>query len=181
MATTDSAVVAAAKELTDKIRIAADDLWELIAAAYQSKAWEALGYKNWDAYVTKELGELKIRIPKEDRREIVGTLRDAGLSLRAIAAATGYDKHTVTRDLQESRPHLVPAPKQRTKTCPPKTRQPEAGVKRAISVVAKVTTELASLDFDRELAGLREQALSDLQRAREALNTVITKLESLIS
>lgn len=93
-----------ARALTAKIRRATDDLWNLIVKAYQTRAWSALGYPSWDLYVQKELGDLKIRLPKESRREIMCSLRDNGLSLRAIASATGYDKHTVSRDTRDIRP-----------------------------------------------------------------------------
>lgn len=41
----------------------------------------------------------RLRIPREERSELVGSLRAAGLSQRAIAAATGLSQATVSREL----------------------------------------------------------------------------------
>ncbi|MGB8503256.1 MAG: hypothetical protein WCE29_13610, partial [Mycobacterium sp.] len=58
-----------------------------------------LGYANWDAYCEAEFGSLRVRLPREERRDVVCSLREAGLSIRAIASATGIDKNTVQTDL----------------------------------------------------------------------------------
>lgn len=55
---------------------------ELIVLAYQERAWEELGYSNWDACSARELGDLKLQLPKEgDRRKIMCTMCDRDLSL----------------------------------------------------------------------------------------------------
>jgi len=38
-----------------------------------------------------------LRLPREERSEVVASLRESGLSLRAIAAATGDSEPTVRR------------------------------------------------------------------------------------
>lgn len=43
-----------ARELTDRIRSAADMLWVLIARAHAGRAWEALGYSSFESYVREE-------------------------------------------------------------------------------------------------------------------------------
>ncbi|OKI14184.1 helix-turn-helix domain-containing protein [Streptomyces sp. CB03911] len=40
-----------------------------------------------------------LRLPREERQEIVASLRESGLSARAISAATGVSEPTVRRDL----------------------------------------------------------------------------------
>jgi soluble cytochrome b562 len=89
----------AARALTDRIKVAVEGTWLLIQDAYTSRAWAALGYPNWDAYCTEEFGASRLRLPREERQEVVASLRESGLSTRAIAAATGMDQSTVVRDL----------------------------------------------------------------------------------
>lgn len=88
-----------ARTLTDRIKVAVEGTWHLITEAYTSRAWAALGYSSWDDYCTREFGTSRLRLPREDRTETVGSLRDAGLSIPAIAAATGLGYGTVQRAL----------------------------------------------------------------------------------
>lgn len=89
----------AARRLTDKIKVGVEGVWHLIEEAYTSRAWAALGYSSWDDYCTREFGTSRLRLPREDRPEVVASLRESGLSLRAIASATGYSEPTVRRSL----------------------------------------------------------------------------------
>lgn len=89
-----------ARRLTDRIKAGVEAIWHLITEAYLTRAWAALGYASWDEYCVSEFGTSRISLPREDRREIVGSLREAGLSTRAIAAATGVSEPTVRRDLE---------------------------------------------------------------------------------
>lgn len=91
-----------ASEHTKKIRAWAEFGWQLIADAYQRRAWAALGYQTWDSYCNGEFPSVHLRLPREDRQQVVTSLRDAGLSTRAIAAATGLSKDTVNRTPQPS-------------------------------------------------------------------------------
>jgi hypothetical protein len=86
-----------ARALTDRIKVGVEACWQLIAEAYQSRAWAALGYSSWDDYTTREFGTSRLRLPREDRQDVVASLRDAGLSDRAIEAATGVSRRTHTR------------------------------------------------------------------------------------
>lgn len=103
-----------ARDLTDRIKIAVEGTWELIKEAYVSRAWEALGYRSWDDYCTREFGTSRLRLPREERQEVVASLRESGLSIRAIAAATGDSVGTVHDALgsgvQDRTPDPDPAP-----------------------------------------------------------------------
>lgn len=100
---------AEARALTDRIKVAVEGTWLLIEQAYLSRAWAALGYTSWDVYCTREFGTARLRLPREERQEVVASLRESGLSIRAIASATGVDKNTVAADLQMSEIH-TPGP-----------------------------------------------------------------------
>jgi transposase-like protein len=93
-----------ARALTDRIKIAVEGTWQLIREAYTSRTWAVLGYDTWDAYCTAEFGETRLKLPREERQEVVASLRDSGLSTRAIASATGLARNTVMRDLAQSEP-----------------------------------------------------------------------------
>lgn len=88
-----------ARHLTDRIRAALDTTWQMIRDAYLGRAWVALGYTSWDDYTTQEFGTARLRIPREERQEWVGSLRESGLTVRAIAQGTGLGIGTVHRAL----------------------------------------------------------------------------------
>ncbi|MGP9529620.1 helix-turn-helix domain-containing protein [Glutamicibacter sp. AOP5-A2-18] len=90
-----------ARNLTNEIRRALKFTWDLVIKAYQGQAWLALDYKTWNDYCVKEFGNQHIAIPREDRNEVIGSLRDAGLSTRAIVDATGLSKGTVSREIRK--------------------------------------------------------------------------------
>lgn len=89
----------AARRLTDRIKTGLDLLWELVAEAYVTRAWAALGYSSWDDYCTREFGTARLALPREERTQAVTSLRESGLSLRAIASATGQSLGKVQRQL----------------------------------------------------------------------------------
>src|SRR5699024_11172529 len=91
-----------ARDLTDKIRAGLEGVFEMIKSAYSGFAWASLGYGSWDEYVQREFGNLTLRPPREDREEILSSMRDAGMSIRAIATATQLSYGTVHSSLAAS-------------------------------------------------------------------------------
>lgn len=91
-----------ARELTDKIRRTLDFTWDMVAMAYKGQAWSVLGYASWDEYCTREFGSQRIAIPREERQEIVSSLREAGLSIRAISTVANVSYGTVRNELSKS-------------------------------------------------------------------------------
>lgn len=91
-----------ARAFTDRIKVAVEGTWLLIQEAYTSRVWAALGYDSWDAYCTTEFGQTRLRLPREERQEVVASLRENGLSVRAIASATGTGYGTVQREIAAS-------------------------------------------------------------------------------
>ncbi|MEV6791313.1 DUF4326 domain-containing protein [Streptomyces sp. NPDC051320] len=89
-----------ARTLTDRIKVAVEGTWLLIQEAYTSRAWAALDYATWDDYCAEEFGTSRLRLPREERQEVVASLRESGLSTRAIASATGMNQSTIARDLR---------------------------------------------------------------------------------
>ena len=99
-----------ARNLTDKIKAGTAALWELIKEAYASRAWASLGYASWDDYCTQEFGTSRIRLPREERQEVVASMREIGMSTRAIASATGTSHQTVANSLNAGVKNLTPDP-----------------------------------------------------------------------
>lgn len=99
-----------ARELTDKIKIAIDDAWHWIKQAYLSRAWLALDYASWDDYCTSEFGTSRLRLPREERQEVVSSMREIGMSTRAIASAAGVNRETVMQDMRQVVGNQPPEP-----------------------------------------------------------------------
>lgn len=91
-----------ARELTEEIKVDQATLWDKVVRAYTERAWQVLGYESWDAYCATEFRSVRLRLPLEERQDIVSSLRDAGLSIRGVASAIGISDQTVQRDLNSS-------------------------------------------------------------------------------
>lgn len=156
-----------ARALTDRIKIAVEGTWQLIREAYTTRTWAALGYDTWDAYCTAEFGDTRLRLPREERQEVVASLRDSGLSTRAIASATGVSQMQVSRDLRAAgEPNVSPVIGTDGKTYSAVTREPEV-------VDAELVDEPArhepSKQKRRPLPEAFTDAGRDLTRAAERL------------
>ncbi|RAU93513.1 hypothetical protein DQP58_16315 [Mycobacterium colombiense] len=79
-----------------------DELAALVTQAKAGRIHEALGYASWPAYLAYALAPLCSAKGRQARREIVAYLAEHGMSVRAIAAATGTAKSTVADDLRVS-------------------------------------------------------------------------------
>lgn len=100
-----------ARKLTDSLRTTLGVAWELVVRAFTERAWAALGYPSWDAYCAAEF-PYHLQLPKEERQQVIASLREAGLSGRAIAAATGVSEATVRNDLNAGAQYCAPQDRQ---------------------------------------------------------------------
>lgn len=119
-----------AEELTAEIRQRVGEVWTLITEAYFRRAWTALGYESWDGYCGSEFGSSRIRLPREERTDVVASLRDSGLSIRAISAATGDSYGTIQAEVIKS-DHLPTAPGGVTDSTPGQTDRVQAALAKA--------------------------------------------------
>lgn len=193
----------AARELTDRIRTHLEVACELIKQAFTSRAWAALSYATWDDYCASEFDNSRVRIPREDRAEVVASMREIGMSTRAIAAATGLSQRTISNEAREQNcsPDTVigldgkayqpkpPAPtpnslsesRAEQKTTPTSKRRP---ITKAFDTtryeLVKNTKSLVRLVDDKRFDQYAEQLAhshrSDLIRARDAIQVVIDRL-----
>ncbi|OHD15023.1 MAG: hypothetical protein A2Y38_25755 [Spirochaetes bacterium GWB1_59_5] len=104
MTSTELISASDARRITDQIKAGVEAVWHLVEQAYTSRAWSALGYRSWDDYCTREFGTSRLRLPREERQEVVASLRESGLSTRAIASATGLARNTVAKELAQIEP-----------------------------------------------------------------------------
>lgn len=100
-----------ARVITDRIIALVSTTWELVIQAYVGQAWTALGYDSWDAYCAAEFQATHLRLPLEERTEVVASLRDAGMPYRAIAAATGSSVGSVHQAANPERSKMNAADK----------------------------------------------------------------------
>lgn len=106
-----------ARRITERIRLTAgsareslDRLQRLMTEAQQRQAHVALGYASWTAYVADLFSEEPLRLPRDQRQELVGYLAGEGMSARSIAPIVGVSKSQVAADIQVSSPGHVPTP-----------------------------------------------------------------------
>lgn len=84
-----------ARELTDQIAEGLADVHALIVQAWEGQAWRAMDFDSWDAWIDASFRGLQLRPPREQRSEVVQSMREAGMSIRAIAQATDLGVGTV--------------------------------------------------------------------------------------
>ena len=170
---TEIAITASqARELTDRIKVGVEAIWELVKQAYQSRAWVALGYDSWDDYCTREFGTSRIRLPREERQEVVASMREIGMSTRAIASATGTNRETIRQEVSGDR-KLSPAPVTGTdgKTYTPRPQpQPEPEEPELPQATALPQADLDELNTEpptwQPAGHLRDTDLNDLKKEK---------------
>ena len=97
-----------ARELTDQIAEGLADVHSLIVQAWEGRVWEPLGYETWDAWIDANFRGLQLRPPREQRDEVVQSMREAGMSMRAISQATDLSYSTVQRVARAGDPNGSP-------------------------------------------------------------------------
>lgn len=143
-----------ARKITDRIINGTTVIGDLIAEAYLRRAWAVLGYDSWDAYVSGEFPDTPLALPREKRKEVVESLRGRGLSLRAIAAATGTNHQTVANDLAAVKAEAEAAAPEQV---------PTGGVEELDTSQAARLTELLEVQGERPLKDEENEELVTLE------------------
>lgn len=82
----------------ENIRTTTGHLLQTMADAWDQQDHLTLGYGSWAEYCRVEFdGRIALPRTRGDRRDLVRALSEAGLSQRAVAAATGMSRNTVAR------------------------------------------------------------------------------------
>lgn len=79
----------------------------LLDEAKAGRIHEALGFASWTAYVADSLGGT-LQLSGAARQAMVELMAGEGMSVRAIASATGVSKSTVSNDLAQVSNHWTP-------------------------------------------------------------------------
>jgi hypothetical protein len=89
-----------AEAITKRIRSSMGDLMTEIVKAHIGRAWIALNYESWGAYIKGEFNHAPLSLPRAERKAVTAVLRGQGMSTRAIAAVEGVSHETVAEDLR---------------------------------------------------------------------------------
>ncbi|MDY6871289.1 MAG: hypothetical protein SV966_12505 [Actinomycetota bacterium] len=171
----------------------------LLDDARRGQIHQTLGFTSWPAYVADVLGGT-LQLSGDARQAMVELMSSEGMSLRAIATATGVSKDTVSRDLAQvshdetpaalPHPSATPAtvtgldgkahPRHRPAPTPTTTRRRApfpgqfsggvAGLERIVNNLEKLTGDDRFRDFARSDAGAVSQG--SLRRYIAALQAV---------
>lgn len=188
-----------ARHLTDEIRQTLTLGHDLLIRAYTGQAWRPLGYESWDAYCAQEFYEARmVRLDREQRREIVAEMRQAGMSTPAIGAALGVSDETARRDIHAvstsvempTRITMTDGRERASTTTPARPTaargdQPEPFTDRYDKTVReflRVSRRFDRLhcedDFTQHRASLRRKHGRQITEALDALSLVARDLES---
>ncbi|WP_156763820.1 hypothetical protein [Mycobacterium sp. 852002-50816_SCH5313054-b] len=109
--------VSEARALTDKLKKTLADGEKMVRQLYSARADRLLDYTSWDLYVHSEFGGCMLRVPREERGELVRSL-NLTMGLRPIAAALGISLATaqraasgVSNETPGAQPKAKPVPK----------------------------------------------------------------------
>ena len=128
---------AEARDLTDRIRSTAEDLWSLLLEAHDRQAWKALGYGTWAEYVQTEFSMSRVHAHR---------LMDQGRVIREIEAASGVALpmgNTLSeREARDLKPHLEEvAGKVRDAVEQQRADQPDTPPERVAEITRRAVTE----------------------------------------
>lgn len=102
-------------------------LWNLIEEARNNSDDRILGYTSWTAYVSDAFSDEPMRLPRDERQQLVAMLAGEGMSTRAIAPIVGASRETVAADLRGGR-NLPPVEPEGVQDSPPHTDVPDLPV-----------------------------------------------------
>lgn len=75
---------------------------EQIVWQVENRAWEVLGYADWNEMRAAEYGGAAFMVPRAERPELVARLRRSGLTNQEVADTAGIDERTARRDFAQS-------------------------------------------------------------------------------
>lgn len=179
---------AKATKLVEKLKGSVEASAELFIEAYKGRIWLALDHASWADFLNAELGELRPRLPKAQRLELVASLKtEAKMSQTAIADALGVDQKTVSTDLRELREQGNEAGSQRsvgqdnkeyggtregvvrTKSFEKKADEAFGRLDKAIGDLTELTAEN---EYEEELGRIASKYRSDVGRAMAFLGAL---------
>lgn len=171
---------AEARALTNKIADTVVDAFVLVAEAYERRAWAVLGYESWEGYCEQEFKSLSIG--KRERPAMIAALRSAGMSTRAIAAATGVSNATVSRE-GSGVTNVTPVTGTDGKTYPASkprrevAEEPPSIAREFVLMIRNIMDLKSRVPFESLDGPDRIARAKELRSIRDELNAIIEQLE----
>lgn len=173
-----------ARDLTNRIRKAVDNLWELLIEAHETKAWKMLGYDTWAEYVNAEFSMSRARSYQIiDQGRVIQALREAACDLSTNGRQNEADvSERDARDLKADLPEIVAEIKDRVA----QGENPRQAVAETVNAKREQKAEKREpaqasprgLTRDDEIAE-RDEAIKFLENEVERLNAKIKTFERL--
>lgn len=90
-----------ARDLVAGIRVSVEGIQARLVELWEGRAWLALGHATWGDMCAAEFDSVAVGrlLPRDERRELVTHLADAGMSSREIGTGLGMSYKTAQRDL----------------------------------------------------------------------------------
>lgn len=156
---------AAAQNLTDRIRSTVENLSGLLAEAHERRAWKALGYRSWEAYVRAEFAMARSRSYQLlDQARVIAAVREA-----AGRVSTSVDiSEAAARDIRADLPAVATEIRARIEG----GELPEAAVATVISEkraevearkAEKATTQAVHDDFRAKARAALPEAVQQIE------------------
>ncbi|TIQ96694.1 hypothetical protein [Mesorhizobium sp.] len=162
---------AQATALTRRIRQHIDAAWEDITRAYEGKAWKALGYGSWEAYVKAEFDMSRRRSYQLiDQGRVIQAISEAtGKSVQRVAQIPARDVEAVKDDLPAVSAAITARVEQGAK--PEEAAANVIAERRAEKDKAKADRKAEQAEFDRQRDEARAKlpdAIKQSEAAKEA-------------
>lgn len=92
-----------------KAKASLEEAAEQIVWQIEHRAWEVLGYADWNAMREAEYGGAAFMVPRAERPELMARMRRSGLTQQEIADTAGVGQSQVQRDLKTHMGNEPPA------------------------------------------------------------------------
>jgi hypothetical protein len=90
------------KRSIERAKASLEEAAEQIVWQIEHRAWEVLGYGDWNEMREAEYGGAAFMVPRAERPELVARMRQSGLTTTEIADTAGVSDETVRRDLHST-------------------------------------------------------------------------------
>jgi hypothetical protein len=179
-----------AADITERMNKSVEDAASLMSEAFAAKIWLALEEESWEDFVSKELGEVRVRLERGVRQSLVYRMAEtAHMSTRAIAPVFGVDQKTVSNDLRQVRRELgtdaaptVQGRDGQVQSAAPRQRRPRPIEERFANAIQRADAAVGDLTAISVEDGFGEASLAkghraDIARLLDALKGVQDRLQ----
>lgn len=172
------------KESIESAKASLEAAAEQIVWQIEHRAWEVLGYGDWNEMREAEYGGAAFMVPRAERPELVARMRRSGLTQQEIADTAGVSRPTIVNDLASmSKPDIEAPPitnargQQRPASYAPR---PAPDSPSHLDLVASALSEFPDLAYYAEIGQDRDvPAMADDLRRYRARGELDGRLDNL--